>query len=470
MTKPNFKKIVFIGTLIAMTCAAMAYSEKRNSHVPVNLMNKGIITLSGKLMQDKIFTGGDGNATLALTIEADNVADDPSDAPKYVDMVVVLDRSGSMAGDKIAKARQAAIELLSGLSEYDRFGIVSYANRVTVNSPLVRVTDANRSRLIAGINQITAGGGTNLGAGLRQGIDLMTGHHASGYSGRIILISDGLANEGITDPIQLGNMASTAAERTFSISTVGVGTEFNEQLMTSIAEYGTGNYYFMENPSAFAAIFQKEFQDTKHVAATGVKVIVPQSSDIRLINASGYPITEKNGQAVFYPGDMLSGRKRNLFLTFKMLAQSQKTYPIKGIRVEYMYNGYVNTVRFEELLTVSCVNDKTSALASMDKDVWEEKVIQEDYNKLRQDVALDIKNGKPEVAQAKIDAYYSEKQAENEIVKSERVGENLDKGMDELKQYVRSTFSGSAAEVARKQKVNAKSLQYDGYKDRRAKK
>ena len=109
------------------------------------------------------------------------------------------------------------------------------------------------------VREVVAGGGTNLGGGLQQGINVLARTMSNGNQHKMILISDGLANQGITDPSILWDMAGGAYENRFSISTVGVGYDFNEILMTGIADHGAGQYYFLENPNAFAKVFEQTY-------------------------------------------------------------------------------------------------------------------------------------------------------------------------------------------------------------------
>jgi Ca-activated chloride channel family protein len=279
MKKNKLKPLLLVGCLLTITCAALVYASKGDPFhfwSPSVVSGKnGIVTLSGNLTQDKILYGGDGTAALALTLSADEVLDLDLGEANHVDMVIVLDRSGSMGGKKIADARRAALNLLSHLTSADRFGLVTYSDAVQRRSNLIKVTPANRKRLEAIISSISASGATNLGAGLQEGIDLLLSAREMGNTRRVILISDGLANRGITDPVSLGNMATISIEKEFAVSTVGVGSDFNEHLMTYIADRGAGNYYYLENPNLFARVFLKEFKITRAAVATSVEVRIP---------------------------------------------------------------------------------------------------------------------------------------------------------------------------------------------------
>lgn len=467
MKRSYLRPLFLVGCLIAMTCAAMAYSSSGVEPVPVVGVKAGGLTLSGHLTQDKILQGSDGSVPLSLILSADKVFDPDKGEVSHVDLVIVLDRSGSMQGQKIRDAKQAILGLLSNLSKDDRFALVSYSNGVQRHSNLLKATGTNRMLLTSAIHEISAGGGTNLGAGLQEGINVLLASPRKGNLGKVILVSDGLANQGITAPTALGNMASLAVHKEFAVSTAGVGDDFNEQLMTTIANRGTGNYYYLENPSAFADVFQKEFQNTRIAAATSVEVRIPLRGGMSVDDAAGYPIEIKNNQAVFYPGDLLSGQTKKLFVNLRVPTNEEGIFEIEGVSVRYVHKGTPHTVTLSKPFQIACVKDENEVFASIDKDEWEEKVLRDDYNRLREEVATDIKEGRKQEALDRIGRYCDEQQSINSVVGSSPVAKNLDKDVEDLRGLVNGTFQGEPAEVEQKQKKTAKVLQYKGYVDRR---
>jgi Ca-activated chloride channel family protein len=476
MKTNRLKSFLWIVLLIAATGAALAYSSGKGKtlfsswvspnprHTPAS---SGIVHISGNLIQNKILQGSEGMLNLALSIRVDEVLEQVATAGRNVDMVIVLDRSGSMQGKKIEDARQAALNLLSRLSEKDRFALVTYSDTAYNFSGLLNVTKANRKHLESVIYAIRAAGGTNLGAGLKQGINTLVSTTQIGNTGKVILISDGLANKGITHPHDLAKIADRAIEKEFTVSTVGVGADFNEYLMTAIADRGTGNYYYLENPEAFAEVFQKEFNYSRATAASRVSVQLPLKDGISLVNAGGYPIRIQNGKAVFHPGDLRSGQTRKLFLTLRVPSDSLGNFEINGIKVSYRHNGQTHETNLNESFTVACVKNRQEVHSSIGKTGWAEKVLQEDFNNLKQEIAHDIKSGKRRSALDRIDTYYREQKTINAAVGSKEVDENLDKDLEQLRDVVEDTFHGAPAAVQEKQKLNSKSLQYDGYSGRR---
>ena len=468
MQRKSLKKMLLIAVLIAATGAAMAYSSNRNSGPTRHHATTGsILSVSGHLIQDKVLQGSDGTIGLNLTLQAEERPATASDEARNVDMVIVLDRSGSMKGRKINDARQAVLKLLSNLTSKDRFALVTYSDGVQIASGLLTVTRHNRQQMEATVNGVRVGGGTNLGAGLQAGIDLLRSSNRSTNAAKVILISDGLANKGITDVQTLSGIAAVAVEREFAVSTVGVGAEFNEYLMTAIADQGTGSYYYLENPAAFAEVFQKEFHDARASIVNNLKIQIPLTGGIDLVDAAGYPISRQNGLAVFYPGSMHAGQTRKLYLTLRVPTNRSRQFELNNLKIVYHHDNEVHETTLEDSFTIACVNDRRKVYSSIDKTGWSDKVINDDFNRLKQEVAADLKSGKKQKAMKRIETYYGEQQAVNAVVGSARVTENLDKDLKELETYVEETFQGAPETIRQKQKSNAKALQYDGYRGRR---
>ena len=430
--------------------------------------NQGL-AISGNLVQDKILQGSDGRVSLALTLTAPDQAPAPDGPAQNVDLVVVLDRSGSMNGRKIDDARRAVLRLMETLAPEDRLALVAYSNTVVTYAGLSPMTSANRRQISEAVTRISANGGTNLGAGLKRGIELAAAAPAKGNVQRIILISDGLANQGLTHPTALGHMAAASFEKALAVSTVGVGQEFNEALMTLLADNGGGSYYYLENPAAFAAVFRKEYLYARAAAAENIRVSLLLPAGARLVDAGGYPVKQIGGRAVFHPGSLGYGKSRTLYLTLQMPTDVRRTFGLGELQVQYRQGGRRHTAVLPERFTIACVSDADDVMGSIRKDVWRDQVLKADFGRLKEEVAADIREGQADQALQRIRAYRQEKAAVNRVVGSGRVDANLAKDVEALSTYVKDTFRGPAPAVAAKQKKNAKALQYEGYRDRRDK-
>jgi Ca-activated chloride channel family protein len=190
---------------------------------------------------------------------------------------------------------------------------------------------------------------------------------------------------------------------------------------------------------------------------------------VHLVHAGGYPIHIKDGYAVFYPGNLLSGQQRNLFLTFQVPTDKAQDLTIASFRVRYHHEGDECQIDSGEKISLTCIEDKKAVMSSIDKANWGEKVIQEDFTILKDAVADAIRKGQKEDAVRLINEYEKDKRGINSTVGSKIVTENLEGDVQDLHQSVEETFAGSPSAIEEKKKQRAKALQYESYRMRRDK-
>ena len=468
------KSLLAIIALIAVSSAALAFIDRDHDNAGLvaaaNSASDGLLSLNAELVQQKVLLGSPGTAALAIELTAASLACN-NDAPvQPVDLVLVLDRSGSMEGQKLSDARRAMHHLIGQLTSDDRLALVTYSNGVSSLSPLVAMSGNQRQLLTRIVERISAGGGTNLGAGLQRGIDILIQTPAAQRQRRMILISDGLANQGITAPRTLAEMASAARDHGFGVSTVGVGYDFNEVLMTTLADHGAGRYYFLEDPNTFARVFENEFDTARKVAAAHMEIRIPLSDGMRLVEAGGYPIKQEGQEAVLYPGDLLAGQTRKLFLTFQVPTRKEAEFKLNRVQVRYQHEGRPRGLISTQGWTVACVQDPNEVVASIDGDQWSTQVLQEDYSRLKEVVAAAIRKGEKEAAMSRIEDYAQRNRDLNATIGSAAVAQNIEVDVQALRDSVEETFAGPSAAVAQKKKQQAKSLHYESYQSRRDKK
>lgn len=197
-----------------------------------------------------------------------------------VNLALVIDRSGSMSGDKMARAREAALEAVRRLAPDDIVSLIAYDSSVDTLISAQRVGDGRR--LEAAICQIEAAGNTALYGGVTRGAAEVRRHAEDGrYVNRIILLSDGLANVGPSSPEDLGRLGASLMKEGISVTTVGLGLGFNEDLMTRLAQRSDGNTYFVENSSDLSRIFAAELGDVLNVVARRVVIVIDFPEGVR---------------------------------------------------------------------------------------------------------------------------------------------------------------------------------------------
>jgi Ca-activated chloride channel family protein len=204
-----------------------------------------------------------------------------------INLGLVLDRSGSMGSEmKMEHAIDAALYAVEQLLPSDRVSVTIFDEVVETIVP--NTTAQEKRSIIERMRTVTARGSTALAAGWSEGSDQVGKHFVQGGLNRVLLLSDGLANVGLTDPNAIAGNVEAAARLGISTSTMGVGRDYNEDLMEAMATGGDGNYYFIETPKQLADIFQTEMQGlmatTGHHVSLGVEPADPAISISDVLN------------------------------------------------------------------------------------------------------------------------------------------------------------------------------------------
>jgi len=228
-----------------------------------------------------------GKAVIKVCLEPEEIIRDAANRPS-VNVALVLDKSGSMSGEKIAQAKEAAVQAIRRLGTKDLVSIVAYSNQADSIAPAQKAGSVSKLENI--IRNLRAGGGTALYAGVNQGAAELRKNLSKEYFNRIILLSDGLANQGPSSTADLVRLGRAFVKEDISVSTIGLGGGYNEDLMAGLAKEGQGNLYFAETSSELSGIFDAEIGDALSVVARNAVIRIEvqgKARPIRLIGRDG---------------------------------------------------------------------------------------------------------------------------------------------------------------------------------------
>jgi Ca-activated chloride channel family protein len=211
-----------------------------------------------------------------------------------VNVAFVIDRSGSMAGQKIELAKHAVQTAISLLRPSDRFTIVAYDDQIDVVTPSTGATAEAKRAAARALKEVDARGSTNLGEGWLRGCEQVAAIQDERYVTRVLLLTDGLANQGIVDPEELRRHAGALRERGVMTTTIGLGEDFNEELLRSMSLAGGGNFYFVERAAQILDTMTSELQETLEVVARGLALTV-SGPEVVLVEPLTEALLERDG-------------------------------------------------------------------------------------------------------------------------------------------------------------------------------
>jgi len=241
-------------------------------------------------------------------------------------LALVVDRSGSMGGEPLQHAKASAAAAVRALRDGDRVAVVAYDDQVDLVVPS-RAVGADRGALLRAIDAIRVGNTTALHAGWVEGCtQVLTAPVASGL-GRVVLLSDGLANVGVTDPATIAEDVARATADGVTTSTIGLGRQFDERMMRHLADAGRGSYTFVESPDQLAELFATELAGLSALRGRELRLALV-GRGVRIAAALGGARVE--GGELLLP-DLVAGLPRELLLTLDVDPDAE----LAGLRLSW---------------------------------------------------------------------------------------------------------------------------------------
>jgi len=290
-------------------------------------------------------------------------------------LALVLDRSGSMAGNKLRVARACARYLVRRLRPVDRFALVTYDHEVELRVPLPPVDPPGLEAALAAIGP---GGQTNLSGGSLKGAEVLRGVPARSGPRKVLLLTDGLANVGVTDPEALVALARQAGDDGIGTTTIGFGLDFDEVLLTRMADAGGGNAHFAETPDDAPGIFAQEFEGLVRLVAQNVSVEIRPTEEVRFLGVlNDFPVVPVQGGVQLQLGDAYGEERRRVVFALHVPRLARLgVAKVADVVVRYVAVG--ERIAQHELrlpLVVNLVRADEAARAEADAEVTEEVVV-----------------------------------------------------------------------------------------------
>jgi Ca-activated chloride channel family protein len=300
-----------------------------------------------------LIAAGQSNERYALLTLKAPQASPESQGRLPLNISLVIDHSGSMSGRKLAYVKRAAIQALHFLTEKDRVSVVIYDDEIDLLAPSQPVTPDARRKITQQIEAIRSGGTTNLSGGWLKGGEQVADFMNDDTFDRVLLLTDGLANRGITDHEELVTHAKGLRKRTISTSTFGVGEDFNQFLLQGIADNGGGHFYYIDAPDQIPNYFEGELGEmlTTVVRDTILDIEIPVGVKLDVIN--DLPTEALRNGVRITLGNAYSGEERQLALKLTLSAKdigrpaSHLTLPLK-----LMYEDVRSAKDSHQILTV----------------------------------------------------------------------------------------------------------------------
>jgi Ca-activated chloride channel family protein len=231
-----------------------------------------------------LLAGFDNQLDILVRLQApDAPVEARKERPPY-GIGLVIDHSGSMSGRPLEEAKRCAAFVVDRMRADDQISLVQFDNRVGMLCPTKPKSDGRE--LMQAISGIHQGGNTNLHGGWRAGADSLVDMAIATGLRRVILLSDGCANEGVTDTATIADQCRELAAKGVTTSTYGLGNDFNEELMVAMAKAGQGNHYYGDTADDLMEPFQEEFDLLANLCLKGLTLMasVPSGAKVELLN------------------------------------------------------------------------------------------------------------------------------------------------------------------------------------------
>ena len=279
-----------------------------------------------------------------------------------IDVSIVVDRSGSMKGSRLNNAVAAARGMVDRLGPDDRVSLVAYDGDAELLLPATRMGSLDRTRLDVILARLRHGGNTCLSCGLQVAMDQLRGRSGMG---RILLLSDGKANRGLTTPIALRGLGDSARRDEVAIASIGVDVDYDERTMFAVSEASNGRHYFVEDPRGLPTVFEQERKAMVGTVADRTSVNVTLADGIELLEVVDRPHQRRGDTISLSLGSFATGDAKTVLLRVLVRpGEHDASLPVASVDLAYqdLSQGRMQTHRADLGLTLDAPGASPASL------------------------------------------------------------------------------------------------------------
>lgn len=323
------------------------------------------VRVTAELERSKLLAEKGGETFARIVLEG-------APAPRRTDrlpvsLTLILDTSGSMQGEKIVQARAAAIAALDELQRGDKVSVVVFSDGAQALLPQAVVGEDDLTRVKRALARLQADGGTDMIAGLDVGGARARAIYGSSRTNRILLLSDGRPNvaEGLEERV------AALAKENIATTTLGIGRDYDEDLMSKLADAGLGSYHFVERPEQMAGIFATELRSLSAVVAKEAVVSIALADGVEVVEVYGYAVSRGRKTVAIPVGDVFGGRRADILAKVRFPSARAGSSELLSVKVTY-HDALAGQARRHQLpLLATFTTDEAAVAASVTPGVVE---------------------------------------------------------------------------------------------------
>jgi Ca-activated chloride channel homolog len=319
------------------------------------------LTMEGRLGHRVLPAGTDSDTYLFVDVSADRTR--TARTPAALNLAIVIDRSGSMKGKRLANAFAAARSAVQRLRDGDQVSVITYNTAAEVLLAPTEVNAASRARILAAIRPVRAAGDTCISCGVETGMRMLGRRDA--MVSRMLLLSDGQATAGIRDLPGFQRIAEQCRSMGASITTIGVDVDYNERILSQLARDSNGRHFFVGDPSGLPPVFDEEMRSLADTIATGAELTVDLAPGVFADHVFDRPAVQRGSQMVVPLGAFAGSDRKTLLVRLRVPRGTAGERPVAAVRLHYndLAEGGAGDCEGE---LVAQLSDDPSAIAPID--------------------------------------------------------------------------------------------------------